>query len=138
MTPRVSGVLETCLYVDDLPRARAFYERVFGFTPMVADDRIVAFDVAPGSTLILFRRGATRNPVRVGGGLIPPHHGGGPQHFALGIEDADWDAWKAHLAAEGVAVASAVNWPQGGRSLYFHDPEGLVVELATRGLWRNY
>ena len=25
--PRVSGVLETALYVDDLDRARSFYER---------------------------------------------------------------------------------------------------------------
>jgi len=138
LTPRVAGVLETCLYVADVARSRAFYERIFGFTTMVADDRIVAFDVAPGSTLILFRKGGTLKPVAVGGGFIPPHDGGGPQHFAFAIADGDWDAWKAHLAAEAVAVASEVTWPQGGRSLYFHDPDGLVVELATPGLWRNY
>lgn len=138
MAPRVTGVLETCLYVDDVARARAFYERIFGFEAMVADDRIVAFDVAPGHVLILFRRGGTLKPVPVGGGFIPPHDGGGPQHFAFGIPAEDWETWKAHLAAEGVAVESEVTWPKGGRSLYFHDPDGLLVELATPGLWRNY
>ncbi|MFY9625260.1 MAG: VOC family protein [Rhodoplanes sp.] len=27
--PRLTGVLETVLYVDDLDRARSFYERLF-------------------------------------------------------------------------------------------------------------
>ena len=40
--PVVSGVLETCLYVIDVPRARAFYERVFGFHAMIADERLCA------------------------------------------------------------------------------------------------
>ena len=35
-------------------------------------------------------------------------------------------------------MESEVTWPQGGRSLYFRDPDGLLVELATPGLWRNY
>jgi catechol 2,3-dioxygenase-like lactoylglutathione lyase family enzyme len=136
--PAVSGVLETCLYVIDVPRARAFYERVFGFHAMIADERLCAFDVAPGSVLILFRKGGTLKPVRVGNGHIPAHDGGGPQHFAFGIRTEDWDDWKHHLAENRVPVESEVSWPQGGRSLYFRDPDGLVVELATRGLWRNY
>ena len=138
MPPSVAGVLETCLYVEDVGRARAFYERVFGFQTMTADDRIVAFDVAPGHVLILFRKGATLKPVPVGAGFIPPHDGGGQQHFAFGIRAEDWAAWQAHLAAEGVTVESEVSWPRGGRSLYFRDPDGLLVELATPGLWRNY
>ena len=28
--------------------------------------------------------------------------------------------------------------PRGGTSLYFNDPDGNVVELATPGLWANY
>ena len=136
--PKVNGVLETCLYVADVGASRAFYERVFGFAAMVADERISALDAGPGSVLILFKRGGTPRPIPVGGGFIPPHDGGGHQHFAFAIAEADFEPWKAHLAAEDVAVESEVAWPQGGRSLYFHDPDGLVVELATPGLWRNY
>lgn len=136
--PTVTGVLETCLYVADVAASRAFYERVFGLTVLTADERICAFDAGPGSVLILFRCGGTSKPIPVGGGFIPPHDGGGPQHFAFAIAAEDYGPWKAHLEAEGVAVESEVAWPQGGRSLYFRDPDGLAVELATRGLWRNY
>ena len=138
MTPPVSGVLETCLYVEDVKRSRAFYERIFGFTAMTVDDRIVAFDVAAGNVLILFRRGGTREPIATAGGVIPPHDGSGEQHFAFGIAEADYEPWKRHLHDSQVDVESEVAWPQGGRSLYFRDPDGLLVELATPGLWRNY
>jgi len=138
ISPPVAGVLETGLYVADVARSRAFYERVFGFKAMIAEERIVAFDVAPGSVLILFKQGGTLEPVPVAGSFIPPHDGGGPQHFAFGIQAQDWDPWRVHLAGEGVAIESEVAWPQGGRSLYFRDPDGLLVELATPGLWRNW
>lgn len=138
MTPLVGGVLETCLYVEDVTRSRLFYERVFEFSAMIADDRIVAFDVAPGSVLILFRKGGTLKPIPIGHGHIPSHDGGGPQHFAFAIRAEDWEAWKLRLADKAVPVESEVSWPQGGRSLYFLDPDGMVVELATPGLWRNH
>ncbi len=135
--PKTTGVLETCLYVADVGASRAFYERVFGFAAMVVDERICAFDAGPGSVLILFRRGGTPKAIPAGGGFIPPHDGGGRQHFALAIAEADFEPWKAHLGAQAVTVESEVAWPQGGKSLYFRDPDGLLVELATPGLWRN-
>ena len=136
--PTVRGVLETCLYVTDVAASRAFYERIFGFHAMVGDERICAFDAGLGSVLILFKRGGTPKPIPIGDGFIPAHDGGGHQHYAFAIDAADFEPWKAHLAGLGVALASEVAWPQGGRSLYFRDPDGLLVELATPGLWRNY
>lgn len=136
--PQIAGVLETCLYCDDLPAARAFYERVFGFAAMVVEDRIVALDAGPRHVLILFRRGGTPRPVPVAGSFIPPHDGSGPQHFAFAIAGDSYDDWKRRLAAEAVAVESEVVWPQGGRSLYFRDPDGHLGELATPGIWTNY
>ena len=35
----------------------------------------------------------------------------------------------------GVAIEAEVEWPSGGRSLYFRDPAGNVVELAPPTLW---
>jgi predicted enzyme related to lactoylglutathione lyase len=34
-----SSILETCLYVEDLAKARTFYETFFGYAVMAADDR---------------------------------------------------------------------------------------------------
>lgn len=138
MTPKVNGVLETGIYVEDIDRSRAFYDRIFGFEAVFVEDRIVTLAVAPAQVLIIFKRGGTLKPVPVGDGVIPPHDGSGPQHFAFAIAAADLEAWRAHLATQGVAIESTVKWPAGGTSLYFRDPDGLLVELATPGLWKNY
>jgi catechol 2,3-dioxygenase-like lactoylglutathione lyase family enzyme len=138
MIPKVTGVLETGIYVEDVERSRAFYERVFGFETIFTEARMCTLEVAPAQVLIIFQRGGTLKPVPVGGSFIPPHDGGGQQHFALAILAADLDAWKERLETEGIAIESTVKWPKGGTSLYFRDPDGLLVELATPGLWKNY
>lgn len=136
--PRISGVLETCLYVDDLTRARAFYDRVFALPVMFGDVRLVVYDAGPASALLLFQRGSTLNTVHLPGGAIPPHDGHGPLHFALAIPTEALDAWRAHLAGENVPIESEVAWPGGGVSIYFRDPDGHLAELGTPGLWKNY
>ncbi|MDQ0512251.1 VOC family protein [Ancylobacter amanitiformis] len=136
--PPIAGVLETGLYVDDVPRARAFYEGVLGLRPMVADERFCAYNAGPASVLLLFRRGATLEPLTLPGGVIPPHDGHGPLHFALAIPESSVEHWVAHLAAHHVALESRVEWKGGGVSLYFRDPDDNLVELATPGLWLNY
>ncbi len=128
-------VLETCLYVDDIARARDFYERIVGLEPGFKDDRMVSYRV--GDTMLLvFLRGATTAPVEMRSGTIPPHDGAGPAHFALSIEAGTQDEWSSHLEAHGVAVESTVRWPgSDALSLYFRDRDGHLVELATPGLW---
>jgi catechol 2,3-dioxygenase-like lactoylglutathione lyase family enzyme len=133
--PSITGILETCLYVTDVARSRAFYQDLFGFEALLADDRIATLAVVPGQVLILFKRGATTEPIPVGDGFIPPHDGYGRQHFALSIGAGDLEAWRRRLAGQGIAVESEVEWPAGGHSLYFRDPDCLLVELATPGLW---
>jgi catechol 2,3-dioxygenase-like lactoylglutathione lyase family enzyme len=136
--PRLAGVLETALYVDDLPRARRFYEEVMGLAPVFADQRLTAYEVAPGSVLLLFPRGQTLETVVMPGGTIPPHDGHGPLHVAFAIPGDDLAPWEAHLAAHGIAVEGRTEWPRGGLSLYFRDPDGHLLELATPGLWPRY
>jgi len=133
-----SGVLETSLYVSDLERAARFYEETLGLAPMVRDSRLVALDCGPASVLLLFKRGTTGETVKLPGGEIPPHEGEGRLHFAFAVEAGDWLAWEARLADLGVAVEGRTDWPRGGRSLYFRDPDANLVELATPGLWANY
>src|SRR5436190_3798649 len=54
--PAITGVIETALYVDDLSRAIAFYQGLFGFRMLQQDHRFCAFDVAGRSILLLFMR----------------------------------------------------------------------------------
>jgi len=136
--PPIVGVLETVLYVDDLERAAAFYREVMGLPILYSDPRIRAFDVGGRGTLLLFPRGGTLSPVETPGGTIPPHDGSGPVHIAFSIEAAALDDWRRHLAAADVAIESTTRWPRGGTSIYFRDPDGHLVEIATPGLWRGY
>ncbi|MFV0624224.1 VOC family protein [Sphingomonas sp. ac-8] len=136
--PPVSGLLETALYVADMPRSARFFREVLQLRPMIEGDRLTAFDAGRSGVLLLFLAGASLEDMPGSGGVIPGHDGSGPVHMAFAIPVGSEDAWRAHLAAQGVPLRSEVAWPRGGRSLYFDDPDGHVLELATPGLWPNY
>jgi catechol 2,3-dioxygenase-like lactoylglutathione lyase family enzyme len=136
--PPIGHILETSLYVADLPRAQGFYERLFGFPVSFADTRLCAFAVPGAGVLLLFRAGEFEAPSPTPGGIIPAHHGQGHLHLCFAIAAADLPAWEARLAALAIPVESRVRWPRGSTSLYFRDPDHHLVELATPGLWPNY
>ncbi|HZP84932.1 MAG TPA: VOC family protein [Chthonomonadaceae bacterium] len=136
--PTVSGVLETALYVEDLERARRFYQDLFGFETLVADARICALNVVDKQVLLLFRKGASSGANVMPGGTIPPHDGDGRLHFAFAIPAEELAAWEERLAAHGVPIESKIRMQYGGISLYFRDPDGHLVELATPGVWAIY
>lgn len=137
--PVIEGVVETILYVDNLPRAVAFYRDVLGLLPMGGDAvRFQPFKLGGRQVLILFKRGGTLQPTAVAGGIIPPHDGHGPHHVGLAIARDAYEPWRNRLRANGVAIESEAVWPPGGRSLYFRDPDGHLLELVTPGIWPNY
>jgi catechol 2,3-dioxygenase-like lactoylglutathione lyase family enzyme len=133
--PPIEGVLETSLYARSLDETAAFYRDLFGFKTLVASARLVAFDIAGRSVLLVFQAGATEEDAIDARGTIPGHDGRGRLHFALSVASADLEAWRARLRGRGIAIVGEYRWPRGGVSLYFHDPDGAVVELATPGLW---
>jgi len=90
------------------------------------------------SALLLFRRGASLETMTMPGGTIPPHDGSGPLHVAFAITADELAPWEERLRERGIAVEGRTDWPRGGRSIYFRDPDGHLLELATPGLWRIY
>jgi catechol 2,3-dioxygenase-like lactoylglutathione lyase family enzyme len=136
--PSLTGVLETALYVGDLERSIRFYKTVFEFETLEADDRFCALNVGGRQVLLLFRKGGTTAPVAIPGGTIPPHDGEGHLHMAFSIAAPERKKWEDWLSKKEVAIESRVLWPRGGQSLYFRDPDGHLIELATPGLWAIY
>ena len=135
---KLDRVLETCLYVDDLDRAAEFYEEVLELKVLTSDARFRAYDVGGESVLLLFRRGATLETVHMPGGTIPPHDGHGPLHMAFAITADALPQWEARLRERGIAIEGRTDWSRGGHSVYFRDPDGHLLELATPGLWAIY
>jgi len=136
--PPITRILETALYVDDMDRAVAFYRDVMGLAVLDAGPRLVAMDGGQATLLLLFKRGATRDGVRTPSGDIPPHDGVGPAHVAFAVAASDLAAWDRHLEAHRIAIESRITWARGGTSLYFRDPDGHSIELASPGLWATY
>ena len=137
MTARVRRVLETAVYCDDLARSAAFYQSLLNATPMLTGDRLVALDAGGATVLLQFQRGNS-GALDTPGGLVPGHDGGGPVHLAFAIDADAVAAWEARLVELGIAIESRVRWDRGGESIYFRDPEGRSVELATPGIWPSY
>jgi catechol-2,3-dioxygenase len=138
VSTRIRRVLETALYCDDLTKTASFYQNLLNVAPMLASERLVAFDAGGATVLLLFQRGKSRQPLQTSGGLIPAHEGSGPSHFAFAVDLVDLTDWDARLAELGIAVESRVKWESGGLSIYFRDPDGRSVELATPGTWPMY
>ncbi|MGE3247193.1 MAG: VOC family protein [Beijerinckiaceae bacterium] len=136
--PKITGMLETGVCVDDLENSARFYRDVLGLEPVLAIDRLHAFAVGRGEVLLLFDRALAQHDSHMPSGVVPGHRTDGIAHFCFRIVAQDYEPWKARLAAQNVTVVSEVEWPAGGRSFYFHDPEGNVLEIATPGLWANY
>ena len=132
MPPKLDGILESSLYVDDLPRSVRFYQEIFGF-PVISDfgERGCAMHAGPHQVLLLFKKGASRE-------ILSPHDGDGELHIAFAIPAAELAAWESWLAKKGIAVEEKRSWELGGCSLYFRDPDRHLVELATPGVWSVY
>ena len=132
---QLHGILETSLYITDLDRAIAFYQDVLGLRKM--DDayfgggRGAAFQVGSGpSVLLLFRADITRQ-----GGMLLPHGATGAGHAAFRIDASELPAWRERLRARGVPIAQEFSFDGKPPSIYFHDPDGNVLELAVASIW---
>ncbi len=129
--PRVQQVLETCLYVDDLPTAVGFYRRVLGLELFSEVTGRHAFFRCGRGVFLLFNSQATSRP----GGPVPAHGAHGAGHVAFAMEQGEIAAWRDRLMQQDVAIEAEVEWPGGGYSLYFRDPAGNSLELATPATW---
>ncbi|HEV8104017.1 MAG TPA: VOC family protein [Gaiellaceae bacterium] len=120
----VTGVSELVLGVLDLERAERFYADVLGFPVVERWDE--------GGRVWLMAGTRTRIGLwrpQVG---IAKARGGLHVHYAMHIDDADFDAAVERLRGNGceTEVVSFAD-DDRGRALYVTDPDGNVVEFWT-------
>jgi catechol 2,3-dioxygenase-like lactoylglutathione lyase family enzyme len=87
-------------------------------------------------------------PVRVGGALTLDYADAAPgqpipsHHYAFRVGDEDFDAIFGRIRAAGLRYYAhphephgygEVNTSRGGRTVYFDDPDGHVLEILTAG-----
>ena len=136
--PQLTGVLETSLYVEDLERSIRFYLEVMQFQKLVGDQRFGALQAARQQVLLLFKKGASTEPMVIDGGVIPPHDASGQMHLAFAVSAQELEPWEQWLEQHHVVIESKVRWERGGQSIYFRDPDGHLLELVTPGCWAIY
>lgn len=129
---KVEGVLETCLYVDDLAAAETFYTEVLGLAVHSRQEGRHVFFRCGSRMLLLFD---PRESSHIGGEL-PPHGCHGQGHVCFAVDGADIPAWHEHLTRHGVTIEKVFDWPAGGQSLYFRDPAGNSLEVAPPQIWQ--
>ena len=131
---RTRGFHHATMVSTDAPRTLAFYGVLLGLglvKKTVNFDDPGAYHLyfgddtgSPGSILTFFEwRNARRGTWGVGG----------VHHIALGVSTPEAQLkWKRRLEDAGVAVDGPLDRGYF-RSLYFKDPDGQIIEIATRG-----
>jgi len=84
-----------------------------------------------GGVLLIFDPRKSAAPGRE----VPSHGTSGIGHLAFAAKPQDLPAWREQLRQAGVTIESEVEWKEGGRSIYFRDTAGNIVELAPPTLW---
>ncbi len=121
--PQVAALLHAGLLVEDLARARAFYESVLGLVPCPRPALPYPgawYDLGGGQQLHLMQ---LPNP---DAGAVRPEHGGRDRHLALGVRDMA--ALQRRLALAGVACTASRS---GRAALFCRDPDGNALEFVA-------
>jgi glyoxalase family protein len=121
---------------EDIHRTNAFYSDLLGMrlvkqTSNFDDPQSLhwywgAGDGAPGTLVTYFERKSDREK-RVTMGAGQTHH------FALAVADEETQLeWRSRLVSAGVNVTPVMDRVYF-KSIYMHDPDGHIIEIATEG-----
>jgi catechol 2,3-dioxygenase-like lactoylglutathione lyase family enzyme len=137
--PRIEGVHHSAFRCRDPEETRAFYEDTLGL-PLAA---ALPFDVIPSTGercpyMHLFFEMGDGNyiaffhvPERNDPALFQPKWGFDLHQAFVVKDEAAFDAFRARLAAREVALVGPIDH-EFVRSVYFYDPNGLLLEITYR------
>jgi catechol 2,3-dioxygenase-like lactoylglutathione lyase family enzyme len=123
-------IKETCLYFQDLERAREFYHGLLELPIISYVNGKHIFFRAGSSVLLCF------NPADSKTKKSPPgHYAQGKPHFALEVSADKYEETKASFEQREIKIIDTVVWGSGQEYFYFEDPEGNVGEIVPAGIW---
>jgi catechol 2,3-dioxygenase-like lactoylglutathione lyase family enzyme len=119
--PALLGIRHVAIVVTDLEAAERFWIDVLGYEVEWRPDADNVY-LRSGTDNLALHRGTARKPVDESGQL---------DHIGLAVPTpGDVDAWAEHLRAHGVTLRKEPKTHRdGSRSLYFHGPEGLLIQI---------
>jgi catechol 2,3-dioxygenase-like lactoylglutathione lyase family enzyme len=114
----------TIIWCSDKPRSAAFLADILGRPPARPFHHFLVVDLDNRVSLDFFEK---QGPVA-------------RQHYAFLVGEAEFDAAFARIEARGLAYwadpartrPNEINRHDGGRGVYFEDPDGHLLELITR------
>ncbi len=111
-------LIEVTLFTGDVQGTVRFYHNLLGLKPVWELKDSAQFDLN-GVILLIHVKGDSEKPL-LG---YPPDR----DHFAFGVEDVDKSC--AELLLKGIKAEVGPKAFEWGRSAYFKDPGGRLVEL---------
>lgn len=133
MKTKIQSISELALWVDDVERAVAWYQKL-GFEIESVDANRNAFLRSGDFLLVLFNPQDPGTPLannylaERGGSINMPR--GGVYHAAFRVEAAELDAFAAELQSQGVAIKGPIEFASGRRSYFLEDPDDHYIELT--------
>ena len=121
MEPLFLGLRHVALNVRDVQRALEFYSKVLGMKLEWMPDRDNAYLTSGQDNLALHKLPPGAEP----GKTQTVHHIG----FVVKRPE-NVDQWAERLRSHGISLAQEPKTHRdGARSFYFHDPDGLLIQL---------
>jgi catechol 2,3-dioxygenase-like lactoylglutathione lyase family enzyme len=107
-----TGIDHVSILVSDMSRSAAFYQSIFGMTPISEDKPNQILRLGMKRTIVSLRH-------------EPPAGSGTVDHFAISVENFNREAVTKELSSHGLT-------PQNNIQFGFHikDPDGVVVQVV--------
>jgi len=125
-------IKETCLYVSDFARTKAFYNGLLGFKVIGEVPGRHIFFRAGSSVLLCFIAEASGKA-----NTLPPHFGSGQLHLAFEVSKQNYSQTLNTIKEAGITIEQEYDWGDGYLSFYFRDPDKHLLEVVMEGMWER-
>jgi catechol 2,3-dioxygenase-like lactoylglutathione lyase family enzyme len=120
----------TIVWCRDKKRSSAFLVRILGCAPAMPFYHFMVVQLVNGVSLDFMEK---TGPIEV-------------QHYAFLTDESEFDATFARIRNEGLSYwadpgksrPNEINHNDGGRGVYFEDPDGHMLEVITRPYGSGY